>query len=195
MSVTAIKPQSLLIPRAEEEIARTIAEMRTVRFSQDSLMSMEESFLISIWDSAKKRDGRVIEAAVMDAIDQTPTLRLLPVVRVSKRKVDVQFEVLANGHVVVLEMKRGAHHDSTKIRGFRADLIKIPEIIQQSLPLCLAGQIHFHIVFVSGKPPIPEGLAVANLKKLYGLDASLHLDTACRRFSREVRSVIEERTR
>ena len=42
----------------------------------------------------------------MDAIAQTPSLRLLPVIRVKKRHVDVQFEALVNHHIIALEIKR-----------------------------------------------------------------------------------------
>ena len=69
-------------------------------------MSVSKSFIVSIWGSAQKRDGAVIEAAIMDAIEQTPSLRLVPVNRVKHRHVDVQFEVAVNGHVVALEIKR-----------------------------------------------------------------------------------------
>jgi hypothetical protein len=184
----------LLIPRAEERIAKTIARLRTVSFEQDPLMSVSESFMVSIWCSAMKRDGAVIEAAIMDAVEQTPSLRLVQVNRVEHRHVDVQFEVAANNHVVALEIKRGSLHDSTKIRQFRTDLIEMPEILRGALPL-FPIEHHFHIVFISGIPPIREGLTLSNLKKLYGLDATLHVDAARRRFSRAVRSVIEERTR
>lgn len=185
----------LLIPRSEDRIARTIARLRTASFSQDPLMSLSESFMVSIWCSAMKRDGAVIEAAVMDAIEQTPTLRLMPVSRVGHRHVDVQFEMTANNHVVALEIKRGSLHDSTKIRQFRTDLVEMPEVLRAALPLFPIDNIHFHIVFISGTPPIPEGLTLSSLKKLHGLDATLHVDAARRRFSREVRSVIEERTK
>jgi hypothetical protein len=189
-----VSNQPLLIPRAEEKIAKTIARLRTVSFEQDPLMSVSESFMVSIWCSAMKRDGAVIEAAIMDAIEQTPSLRLVQVNRVERRHVDVQFEVAANNHVVALEIKRGSLHDSTKIRQFRTDLVEMPKILQSALPL-FSIEHHFHIVFISGIPPIREGLTLSNLKKLYGLDATLHVDAARRRFSREVRSVIEERTR
>lgn len=181
----------VLIPRAEETIARTIARLRTVSFEQDPLMSMDESFAVSMWDSAKKRDGAVIESALMDAVDQTPGLRLLPVVRVGKRKVDVQFEMLANGHVVALELKRGPLQDSKAVRQFRNDLVEMPEILRQEMPSC--PMIHFHVVFASGVPPIREGLTIRNLKKLYGLDAEQHVDMARRLFGREVRTVIGAR--
>lgn len=157
-------------------------------------MSVSESFMVSIWCSAMKRDGAVIEAAIMDAITQTPSLRLVQVNRVEHRHVDIQFEVVANNNVVALEIKRGSLHDSTKIRQFRTDLVEMPKILRGALPL-FPIEHHFHIVFISGIPPIREGLTLSNLKKLYGLDASLHIDTARRRFSREVRSVIEERTK
>jgi hypothetical protein len=192
---TNVRPfrQPLLIPRAEKTIAQSIAKLRIVSFEQDPLMSMEESFTVSVWDSAKKRDGAVIESAIMDAIDQTPALRLLPVSRIEKRKVDVQFEVLANNHLVALEIKRGPLQDSKAIERFRNDLIRMPAILQQVLPSCPVENIHFHVVFASGVPPIHEGLTIANLKKLYGLDATLHVDTARRLFGRAVRAVIGER--
>ena len=185
----------LLIPRSEQRIARTIARLRTASFSQDPLMSVSDSFIVSIWGSAQKRDGAVIEAAIMDAIEQTPSLRLVPVNRVKHRHVDVQFEVAVNGHVVALEIKRGSLHNSTKIRQFRTDLVEMPGVLRAALPLFPIEHIHFHIVFISGTPPIREGLTLPSLKKLYGLDAALHVDAARRRFAREVRAVIEERTR
>jgi hypothetical protein len=181
------------IPRAEETIARTVASLRVAVFPQDPLMSMDESFLVSIWNSVVRRDGAVIESAIMDCVAQTPKLRLLPVICVGSRKVDVQFEVIAKRQIVALEIKRGSLHDSTKIRQFQKDLIEMPEILQRCLPVGSAA-ICFHIVFVSGTPPIAEGLTVANLKKLYGLDAVLHIDRARRRFADAVRAVIKERT-
>jgi hypothetical protein len=151
--------------------------------------------MVSIWSSAMKSDGAVIEAAMMDAIEQTPSLRLIAVNRVQHRNVDVQFEVLANNHVVALEIKRGSLHDSTKLRQFRADLVEMPEVLRGALPLFPIEHIHFHIVFIGGTPPIREGLVLSDLKKLYGLDAALHVDAARRKFAREVRTVIEERTK
>lgn len=195
MAMALVSNRALLIPRSEERIAQTIARLRTASFSQDPLMSVSESFMVSIWCSAMKRDGAVIEAAIMDAIDQTPTLRLVPVNRVQHRHVDVQFEVSATNHVVALEIKRGSLHDSTKIRQFRADLLGMPQVLRAALPLFPVEHIHFHIVFVGGTPPIREGLTLPSLKKLYGLDATLHVDAARRRFAREVRAVIEERTK
>ena len=185
--------QTLLLPRAEDVIKQTIASLWTVKFETDPLMHMNESFMVSIWDSAKKRDGAVIEAAIMDAIEQTPALRLLPI-SAGKRRVDVQFEICATGHIVALEIKRGSLQDSKAIRQFRADLIEMPEAIRKTLPLS-AAIIHFHIVFITGTPPIAEGLKLADLKKLYKLDASLHIDQARRKFSDEVRAVIQGRTK
>ena len=147
--------------------------------------------MVSIWDSAKKRDGAVIEAAIMDAIEQTPALRLLPINIIGKRRVDVQFEICATGHVVALEIKRGSLQDSKAIRQFRADLIEMPEILRKTLPLSTI--IHFHIVFITGTPPIAEGLKATDLKKLYKLDASLHIDQARRKFSDAVRAVVQGR--
>ena len=187
--------RKIAIPRSEERIAQSIERLRTASFSQDPLMSASESFTVAIWSSAMKRDGGVIEAAIMDAIEQTPSLRLVPVSRVEHRHVDVQFEVIANNHFVALEVKRGSLHDSTKIRQFRTDLVEMPKILANALPLFPIKHIDFHIVFIGGTPPIKEGLTLPDLKKLYGLDARLHVDTAQRRFSRAVRSVIEERTR
>lgn len=195
VALHSVSNKPLLIPRSEARIARTTARMRTASFSQDPLMSLSESFTVSIWGSAMKRDGAVIEAAIMDAIEQTPTLRLVPVNRVQHRHVDVQFEVAANNHVVALEIKRGSLHDSTKLRQFRTDLVEMPKVLQSALPMFPIERVHFHIVFISGTPPIREGLTLVSLKKLYGLDATLHVDAARRRFAREVRAVIEERTR
>jgi hypothetical protein len=181
----------LLLPRAEETIARSIAKLRTVAFEQDALMSAEESFRVSIWDSAKKRDGAVIESAMMDAIEQTATLRLLPVQKIQRRRVDVQFEICASNHIVALEIKRGSLQDSKAIARFRDDLETMPDILRSMYGA--NRTVHFHIVFISGVPPIRAGLTVANLKKLYGLDVALHIDTARRIFGRAVRAVIEER--
>jgi hypothetical protein len=182
---------SLLLPRADEIIGQTIARLWTVKFETDPLMSMNESFMVSIWDSAKKRDGAVIEAAIMDAIEQTPSLRLLPVATIGKRRVDILFEVRETGHIVALEIKRGSLQDSKAIRQFRVDLLEMPDVIQRSLPL--SSIIRFHIVFISGTPPISEGLKVSDLKKLYKLDVDLHIDKARRKFSDQVRKVIQER--
>lgn len=184
-----VKP--LLLRRAEETIARSIAKLRTVAFEQDPLMSADESFRVSIWDSAKKRDGAVIESAIMDAIEQTATLRLLPVRKIQKRRVDVQFEICASNHIVALEIKRGSLQDSKAIARFHNDLDTMPDILRSMYGADRIVQ--FHIVFISGVPPIREGLTVTNLKKLYGLDAALHIDTARRIFGRAVRTVIEER--
>jgi hypothetical protein len=179
----------LRIPRAERTIELTLAGLRTVSFRQDPLMSMEESFIVSLWDSAKKRDGAVIESAIMDAVDQTPGLRLLPI-DLGKRRVDVQFEIVAGGHLVALEIKRGVLHDSKAKRQFRSDLVEIPKMLVRDRSI---DSVHFHIVFIDGKPPLREGFTMVDLRKTYGLDVGLHVDAARRMFSRGVRAVMEER--
>jgi hypothetical protein len=182
------------IPRAEHVIDKTIAGLRTVSFQQDPLMDINESFMVSIWSSAVKRDGAVIEAAIMDAVEQTKGLQLLPVAATKNRRVDVLFEMLSRHSIVGLEIKRGVLHDSTKLRQFRLDLIEMPKILQAGAPAYPIDRVYFHLVFVSGVPPLREGLRLSDLKKLYGLDVTQHVDAARRHFSRQVRTVIEERT-
>ena len=199
VSVAAPRKPKLLavsitdIPRADEQIRRTIESLRTSQFEQDALWDAADSFRKSIMSSAEKREGLIIEAAIQDAIDQTPHLRLLPVDRRLARRVDVQFEVRDTGWLIALEIKRGSQHDSTKVRQFRSDLIAIPTILKTALPLFPAENVHYHIVFVSGKPPLREGLTPEDLGQLYGLHARAHILTARQRYSAEVKGVLRER--
>lgn len=181
------------IPRAEAQIGRTIETLRTVQFEQDPLWSAAVSFAKSLRSSAEKREGAIIEAAIQDAVEQTAPLRLLTVDRRLGRVPDVQFEVRATGWIVALEIKRGVLHDSTKLRQFRADLVQIPPLISAALPLFPAASVHFHIVFVSGKPPLREGLTLDDLGGLYGLHARSHVLTARQRYSAAVEAVLRER--
>ena len=181
------------IPRADAVIARTIENLRSVQFEQDPLWDVADSFRKSLMNSAEKREGAVIEAAIMDAIEQTPHLRLLQVNRRLPRVPDVQFEVRSNGWMVALEIKRGSRHDSTKLRQFRADLKQIPPLLCMALPLFPAEYVHFHIVFISGQPPLSEGLTLDDLGKLYDLHARSHVMTARQRYSGALKAIMRER--
>lgn len=44
MTLALVSNRSLLIPRSEDRIARTIKRLRTASFAQDPLMSVSESF-------------------------------------------------------------------------------------------------------------------------------------------------------
>ncbi|HEY2243419.1 MAG TPA: hypothetical protein VGH47_04245 [Xanthobacteraceae bacterium] len=181
------------IPRADAEIRRTIETLRVAQFEQDPLFDVGDSFRLSLCNSAVKREGVIIEAAIKDAVEQTPYLRLFEERGGLHRHVDVQFELIENGWLVALEIKRGALHDSTKIRQFRADLIGIPPLLCTALPLFPAENIRFHIVFISGNAPIREGLNLDDLARLYGLHARSHVMTARQRYSTSIRSVLRER--
>lgn len=181
-----------LIPRAEAAIARSIRTLRTVEFAQDPLFDAADSFALSLRSSAIKREGGILEAAFMDAIEQTKGLRLLTPSRRLKRVPDVLFEWC--GQLVALELKRGVQHDSTKLRAFRADLREIPELMRTALPLFPLAAVHFHIVFITGSPPLREGLTPAQLRPLYGLDVRRHVQTARQYFSAAIKSVLRERT-
>jgi hypothetical protein len=196
-STTAIphlRPVGLTgIPRADAQIARTIETLRVAQFEQDPLYTAAESFEWSLRSSAVKREGAIIEAAIQDAIEQTPHLRLLPISHRLKRVPDVQFELVDMGWIVALEIKRGSQHDSTNLRQFRADLAAIPPLLRTALPLFPVEYVHFHIVFVSGKPPIPEGLTLDDLGRIYGLHARSHVLTARQRYSAAIDTVLRER--
>lgn len=181
------------IPRADEQIKRTIDTLRVAQFDQDPLFDAGDSFRLSLQNSAVKREGAVIEAAIKDAIEQTPQLRLLGVDRRLARVPDVQFEIRTTGWLVALEIKRGSLHDSTKQRQFRQDLKDIPPILRTALPLFPVENIHFHIVFISGEPPIREGLMPEDLERLYGLDIRSHILTARQRYSTAIKQVLRER--
>lgn len=181
------------IPRADAEIQRTIETLRVAQFDQDPLFDASDSFRISLQNSAVKREGVIIEAAIKDAIDQSEHLRILNVDRRLKRIPDVQFEVISSGWIIALEIKRGSLHDSTKLRQFRADLAQIPPLLRQALPLFPAEHVHFHIVFISGVPPLPEGLRLDDLGPLYGLHARSHVLTARQRYSAAIKAVLRER--
>ena len=181
------------IPRADEQIRRTIETLRTAQFDQEPLFDASDSFRLSLCNSAVKREGVILEAAIKDAIDQTSHLRLLHVDRRLKRVPDVQFEVVTSGWIIALEIKRGSLHDSTKLRQFRADLTQIPPLLRHALPLFPAENVHFHIVFVSGEPPLPEGLRLDDLGRLYGLHVRSHILTARQRYSASIKAVLRER--
>lgn len=181
------------IPLADAQIWRTIDTLRTVQFEQDPLFDTSDSFRLSLCNSAIKREGVILEAAIMDAIEQTKHLRLLKVSRKLKRLPDVQFEVLHSGWIIILEIKRGSLHDSTKLRQFRTDLVQIPPLLRTALPLFPIENIHFHIVFVSGEPPLKEGLRPDDLSSLYGLHVRAHILTARQRYSAAIKQVLRER--
>jgi hypothetical protein len=181
------------IPRADEEIRRTIETLRTAQFDQEPLFDAGDSFRLSLCNSAVKREGVIIEAAIKDAIEQTSHLRLLPVDRRLRRVPDIQFEVMSTGWIIALEIKRGSLHDSTKLRQFRADLTQIPPLLRDALPLFPVEHIHFHIIFMSGEPPLPEGLKPEDLGRLYGLHVRSHILTARQRYSAAIKAVLRER--
>jgi hypothetical protein len=181
------------IPRADAQMARTIETLKVAQFEQDPLFDASDSFRLSVSNSAVKREGAIIEAAIMDAVEQLPHLRLLAVNRKLSRLPDVQFEIRESGWIVALEIKRGSLHDSTKLRQFRADLVHIPPLLRTSLPLFPAECIHFHIVFISGAPPLPEGLGLEDLGRLYGLHCRSHVLTARQRYSALIKAVLRER--
>ncbi len=139
-----------------------------------------------------KREGAIIEAAIKDAIEQTSHLRLLGDTCLS-RQIDVQFELCEHGRLIALEIKRGSMHDSTKLRQFRADLQSIPPLLKSALPLFPAENVLFHIVFISGAPPLKEGLTLDGLGRLYGLYARSHVLTARQRYSAAIKAVLRER--
>jgi hypothetical protein len=181
------------IPRADEEISRTIETLRRAQFDQDPLFDAGDSFRISLCNSAVKREGAILEAAIKDAIEQTPHLRLLGIDARLPRQIDVQFEMRETGWIIALEVKRGSMHDSTKLRQFRADLRTIPLLLKTALPLFPAENIIFHILFISGDPPLKEGLTLKDLVRLYGLHASAHVLTARQRYSASIKAVLHER--
>jgi len=181
------------IPRAEQRISAAISSLRVAQYDQDPLFDAADSFRHSLEASAVKHEGRILEAAIMDAVEQTPTLRLLGIDAGLPRKVDVQFEIRNNGWLVALEIKRGHQHDSGALRQFRADLVAIPPMLRTALPLFPAENVHFHIVFVSGSPPLREGLTLDDLGGLYGLHARSHVLTARQRYSAAIKHVLRER--
>jgi hypothetical protein len=181
------------IPRADAQITRTIETLRTAQFEQDPLFDSGDSFRLSLCNSAVKREGAILEAAIKDAIEQTSHLRLLPVNRRLKRVPDVQFEILSSSWIIALEIKRGSLHDSSKLRQFRADLAQIPPLLCQALPLFPAEQVHFHIVFINGEPPLREGLKPEDLGRLYDLHIRSHILTARQRYSTAIKAVLRER--
>jgi len=180
-----------VIPRADAEIKRTIETLRIAQFEQDPLFDVSDSFRLSLCNSAVKREGSIIEAAIKDAVDQTSHLRLFEE-KLDHRRVDVQFQTQENWFVG-LEIKRGALQDSKAIRQFRADLEIIPNLIRTALPLFPAENILFHIVFIGGNPPIKSGLILDDLARLYGLHARSYVMTARQRYSAAIKSVLKER--
>jgi hypothetical protein len=181
------------IPRADAVIGRTIAKLATVQFEHEPLFTAAKSFENSLRNSAVKREGRIIEAAIKDAIDQCPHLRLIEADRSLPRVPDIQFEVTDSGWLIALEIKRGSMHDSTKLRQFRRDLSDIPPMLHAALPLFPAKCVHFHIVFWSGTPPLKEGLTLDDLGPLYGLHARSYVLTARQRYSAAIEAVLRQR--
>jgi hypothetical protein len=182
------------IPRADAEITRTIEKLRVAQFDQDPLFDAADSFRLSLRNSAVKREGPIIEAAIKDAVEQSPHLRLLEETAPLPRRVDVLFVLRESGWFVALEIKRGALHDSTKLRQFRADLIAIPPLLGTALPLLPPEEnVRFHFVFIGGDAPIKEGLNLDDLGRMYGLHARSHVLTARQRYSVAIKSVLRER--
>jgi hypothetical protein len=181
------------IPRADAAIKRTVETLRTTQFEQDPLFDASDSFRVSLCNSAVKREGAIIEAAIKDAIEQTSHLRLFGGDTRLPRQIDVQFELCDQGWLIALEIKRGSLHDSTKLRQFHADLQSIPSLLQSALPLFPAQNVLFHIVFMSGDPPLKDGLTLNDLGRLYGLHARSHVLTARQRYSAAIKTVLRER--
>jgi hypothetical protein len=181
------------IPRADAEICRTIETLRRVQFHQDPLFDAGDSFRISLRNSAVKREGAILEAAIKDAVEQAPHLRLMGGDKRLPRQIDVQFEVRDTGWLIAFEVKRGSLHDSKSLRQFRADLKNIPPLLRTALPLFPAENIIFNIVFISGKPPLKEGLTLKDIERLYGLHATQHVMTARQRYSAAIKTVLRER--
>jgi hypothetical protein len=178
------------IPRADAEIKRTVETLRTVQFEQDPLFDLGLSFRVSLCNSAVKREGKIIEAAIKDAIEQTAGLRLVEGLD-RPRQIDIKFEW--NHWLVGLEIKRSAQQDSKAVRQFRSDLQTIPALLRSALPLFPAENVRFHIVFITGAPCINEGLSIDDLGHLYGLHARSHILTARQRYSAAIQSVLRER--
>jgi hypothetical protein len=181
------------IPRADAAILRTIETLRVAQFEQDPLWDAADSFRKSLMSSAEKREGLILEAAIMDAVEQSDHLRLLVVNHKLKRIPDVQFELRDRGWMVALEIKRGTQHDSRTLHSFRRDLIDIPGLLRTALPLFPAENVRFHIVFVGGALRLKEGLMLDDLGRLYGLHARSHVMTARQRYSGAVKSLLRER--
>jgi hypothetical protein len=193
-SVPHLQPVGMTgIPRAEKQINAAISSLRVAQFDQDPLFDAADSFRHSLEASAVKHEGRILEAAIMDAVEQTPSLRLLQIDARLPRKVDAQFEMRSNGWLVALEVKRGHRHDSGALRQFRSDLVAIPPMLRTALPLFPAENVHFHIVFVSGQPPLREGMTLDDLGSLYGLHTRSHVLTARQRYSAAIKHVLRER--
>jgi hypothetical protein len=106
---------------------------------------------------------------------------------------DIQFELIESGWLIALEIKRSSQHDSTKLRQFRADIEAIPPIVKTALPLFPAENVRFHIIFMTGNPPLREGLRPDDLAQLYGLHVRSHLLTARQRYSIAIKHVLRER--
>jgi hypothetical protein len=181
------------IPRADEQIRRTVETLRVSQFEQDPLFDAADSFRLSLCNSAVKREGAVIEAAIKDAIEQATHLRLHGIDRRLARVPDVQFELISTGWLIALEIKRSSQHDSSKVRQFRADLEAIPPILKTALPLFPAENVRFHIVFMTGAPPLRQGLRPDDLAQLYGLNIRSHILTARQRYSAAIKHVLRER--
>lgn len=149
-SVPYLRPVGVSgIPRADQEIRRTIETLRCAQFEQDPLFDAGDSFRLSLCNSAVKREGAIIEAAIKDAIEQTSHLRLIGRDKRIPRQIDIQFEMRDNGWIIACEIKRGSMHDSTKLRQFRADLKDIPPLLETSLTLFPAENIKFHNVLTA----------------------------------------------
>jgi hypothetical protein len=181
------------IPRADAAIQRTIETLRVAQFEQDPLWDTADSFRKSLMNSAEKREGLILEAAIMDAISQSDHLRLLKVDRRLKRIPDVQFELKDSGWMIALEIKRGTQHDSRTLKSFRRDLVEIPPLLRTALPLFPRENVHFHIVFIGGELRLKEGLGLDDLSRLYGLHARSHILTARQRYSMAIKNVLRER--
>lgn len=185
--------QQDMLPRTLAAIERTIATLRVVEFDPDPLLNAADSFRVSLLNSAIKREGHVIEAAIADCIERCPHLRLLPIPRKITRHVDALFEVVADQLTVGLEIKRGVLHDSTKLRQFRHDLAVMPALLREHLPLFPIPHVAFHIVFVAGTPLFREGLILADLDRLYGIAAHSFIANARRRYNEAIVQVLRER--
>jgi hypothetical protein len=182
------------LQRADELIARRIDALRLLQPKPEPLFTPSVGFMFGLCLSAQRHEGHILQAAVQDAITEHAHLRLLPIPRLGIRRiVDACFEVLDTGLIVGLEIKRGARHDAAAIRGFRQDLANMPLALRAALPLFPAADARYHIVFLSGEPPISEGLTPDALARLYGLAIHSFVMTARLRFSHAFDALLRER--
>lgn len=62
-------------PSIAEQIDKAVAGLAELKVREDPLLGPERSRYVSVATSAQKRDGHVIEAALIDAVNRVPGLR------------------------------------------------------------------------------------------------------------------------